>query len=383
MPLDDPCVAQWARLGSGSAIRSAVVPPSSSSSSLQLVSWQGSVARVHAIHPSLRDLRHTLVVFDPFPKPVGSSTGHGLAPTCPFHTLRTAMADSHTADVVEAFEVGDLARVRDLTEAESLTMHLVMLGSTPSLRYMNDASIDFASRFVRFRTERRVDAFHTVDAGSNVHLLYQPAARAFVEHFVHAHKHMFTLSRGVARHRYRVVLLCGKRYAGKTHLSEELARCGSAFQTTFQTASLSTELKRSFWQQSERQREEEDDVESREVKERFRARMIAFGESYRERDPYHWCRMLWDGLDARPTDVLVTDARRTTDVDFFRKCSDCRLVRVRCDDETRRARGWAYDPIVDDATSETGLDDARYDEVVGPTRDPEELLRHWFPTHAT
>lgn len=371
VPVDHPCVVQWARLGSGSAVRSAAVPPCTlGEASLQLVSWQSATTQVHPIHPTLRDLEHALVVFDPFPKPVGSSAGHDAAPSCPFHRLRTAMADGHTRDVIEAFEVGDVARIRDLTEAESLTMHLVMLGSTPSLRYMNDASIDFASRFVRFRNERHIDAFHTVDAGSNVHLLFLPSARPFVHHFVQSHKHMFTLSRGVRTARYSVVMLCGKRYSGKTHLAQRLS---SSVPEPIQVVNLSSALKRAYWQMVGEE-VNMDLPEDRALKERHRARMIAFGQAERDKDPYVWCRRVWGTLAAAPTRILVTDARRSTDVTFFQKCTNCTLVRVRADDDERCARGWVYDPRVDDDESETGLDDATYDRVMTSGDDVDTLV---------
>ena len=352
---DDDWCAQWARLGSGSAIRS--VPDAS-----PLVSWEGATAHAYDVHPSLA-LEHCLVVFDPFPKAVSSSDGHAHAPSCPFHAMRVAAADGHVDDVVRAFARGDFDTIRRVTEAEALTMHLVMYGSEPRIRYMDDASVAFVARFVDFRNAHALPAMYTVDAGSNVHLLWKPPARDAVLGFARAAKHMFTLYKGVPEYRYRVVLLSGKRFSGKTHLANALVRhVDGGDAPRLQVRHLSTAIKDGYWAQAG---EGEGDRESREVKERHRARMIAHGDAARARDPYHWCRRLWEGLAPAPSTVLVTDARRASDVAFFRRCACATLVRLEADDATRRARGWAHDPAVDEHESETGLDEGTaYDFVV-------------------
>lgn len=351
---------QWARLGSGSAVRS-VVPESGHgdrATGAALVSWKGANAHLHIeVHPSLRRLEHMLVVFDPLPKRRSSSSGHALAPTCPFHPMRVAHADGHVDDVVYAFARGDWETVRAVTEAEALTMHLVSYGCDPPVRYMDDASVAFVARFVRWRDERGAEAMYTVDAGANVHLLWKPEARAAVQGFVAAHKHMFVLFRGVPRFRYRVVLLSGKRFSGKTTLANALV----AQRDGLQVLSLSTAIKAAY--SASVGADGPSDVESREVKEAHRARMIAFAEAARADDPFHWCRVLWHAVAPWPTDVLVTDARRPSDVAFFRKCTQCTVVRVECPDAVRKKRGWSHDPVVDASPSETGLDDPLLHDV--------------------
>jgi diphosphomevalonate decarboxylase len=340
---------QWARLGSGSAVRSCLA-------STALVSWQGAnPVEHHHVHPSLRDLRHLLVVFDPLPKATSSADGHFLAPNCAFHPLRVAAADGHVDRLVAAFAAGDFATVRDLSEAEALTMHLVMDGS--GLRYMNSESIAFATAFVGFRDERALEAFYTVDAGSNVHLLCAPAALDAVRGFVHARKHMFVLHEGVAEHRYaRCLVLSGKRYSGKSTLA---AAC--AAQHPVQLVTLSAALKADYWRTQGLPKDA-----SRATTEAHRARMIAHGEAKRRADPYHWCRLAWaEGVRAAPRTLLVTDARRPEDLAFFRACCGaCTHVRLAPSDAERARRGWVYDPAVDDDRSETGLDAAECDRVL-------------------
>ena len=371
-------VQQWARLGSGSAIRSALddeAKGNEDASAPALVSWEGATAHSYPVHERLRGLEHMLVVFDPFPKRVSSSDGHALAPTCPFHGVRVSTANGHVRDLVGAFSRGDFDTVRSITEAEALTMHLVMYGSEPRIRYMDDASLDFVARFVAFRNERRIDAMYTVDAGSNVHLLWRACARDSVLGFVYATKHMFTFFEGVKQPRFEVVVLSGKRFSGKTTLANALVervREGGGVQLLH----LSGALKRAYWAQTT-DAEAAADSERREVKERHRAAMIAFGEEARARDPYHWCRLAWrDGVvEGGARRILVSDARRPVDLDFFRSLGACVHVRVQCTDAERVRRGWVWEAVVDEGASECGLDDSPADVCVdgGGAYDAESL----------
>ena len=342
---DEDWQQQWARLGSGSAVRS--IPEGS------LVSWTGRTAQAH---PDELHLEHALVVFDPMPKRVSSSDGHARARSSAFHDLRCSLTHTATADVIAAFARGDFATVRAITEYDAFAMHTVAATSSPPLHYVGDWS--FVDAFVRFRTERRLEAMWTVDAGANVHLLFTRAARDAVLGWVATRKHMFTLFEGVKTPRYECVVLSGKRYAGKTTLATKLAE-----ENDVQVVDLSAALKRAYCVAHGVSYEEL--LESRTLKETHRAAMIDFGDAARAGDPYVWCRMAWESLAPYPTRVLVSDARRPTDVAFWRTCTKCTTVRLECSAEERKRRGWTYDPRVDDSVSETGLDAERFDVHVG------------------
>ena len=335
---------QWARLGSGSAVRS--IPEGS------LVSWTGRTAQAH---PDELHLEHALVVFDPMPKRVSSSDGHARARTSMFHDVRCALTHTATADVISAFARGDFAAVRAITEYDALAMHTVAATSSPPLHYVHDWS--FVDAFVRFRTERRLEAMYTIDAGANVHLLFTRTARDAVLGWVATRKHMFTLFEGVKRPRYECVVLSGKRYSGKTTLATKLAE-----EHDVQVVDLSAALKRAYC--ATHGVSYEDLIENRALKETHRAAMIEFGEAARADDPYVWCRAAWESLAPYPLRVVVSDARRPADLTFWTTCTKCTTVRIECSSQERVRRGWTYDPKVDNAVSETGLDAAAFDVVL-------------------
>jgi diphosphomevalonate decarboxylase len=360
---DAAWIEEVARLGSGSAVRSAAAASS------PLVSWRGRRA---AAHPCALALEHMLVVMDPLPKRVSSSDGHALARTSPFYGVRCALADGHTADFLAACARGDFAVARALTEAEALSFHMLAATCDPPLRYV--ASWDFAERFVRFRNERRLEAMFSYDAGQNVHLLFTRAAREAVEGFVATQKHMYTMTRGVTARRYRAVVLSGKRYGGKSHLAARLqaAAAGGA-----QVVELSAELKRAYC--AERGLDYERMRASREYKEQHRAAMVAFGEAAREADVFVWCRRAWERVAPFPTTLVIADARRPFEVEFFRTAVACVHARVACADDERARRGWVFDARVDAAETETALDATEPDLRVHSGADPagvwEEALK--------
>ena len=343
---------QWSRLGSGSAIRSLYNG---------LVSWQNANANEHAIHPSLSSLEHMVIGFDTRPKDVSSSEGHALAPSSRFHSIRAATADIHTMDLIRAFAAGDFDTVRIVSESEAMTMHMVMATSTPPIQYLTPEAIDFVAKYVSFRNERRLKAFYSIDAGSNIHALFLPCARQSVTSFVHQHKNMFTLVRGHFAYRYSIVVLSGKRFSGKSTLSAHLLQRHG--KEAVQLVSISDAIKREYCEQHGIAK---GTLSDRSEKEMHRKRMIDYRDKRVEQEGAHyWCQLAWGSIHPFPKTVLISDARRPEDVEFFRHSSKCTTVRIVCSDEVRQERGWEYDPSIDDSASETGLDKHTFDHTIG------------------
>lgn len=92
--------------------------------------------------------------------------------------------------------------------------------------------------------------------------------------------------------------------------------------------------------------------------------MIAWGEEMRRRDPGYFCRLAT--AEAVKPVWLVCDARRITDMDYFKSHYDTRTITVRvvASEGTRGKRGWVFTPGVDDAESECGLDHYSCDIVI-------------------
>ena len=165
-------------------------------------------------------------------------------------------------------------------------------------------------------------------------------------------------------------------------------------------------------------------MDSSSYKEAHREAMIEWSEDIRAQDPAYFCQLAVQ--DADPEKVwLIVDARRKSDVHFFKsrydsrnrdareslaegKCSsssadvvllneeetsddvipndvainksagrsvEVLTVRVVASPAVRQARGWVFAPGVDDATSECGLDQYPCDLTITNDSDNATLLR--------
>ena len=105
-------------------------------------------------------------------------------------------------------------------------------------------------------------------------------------------------------------------------------------------------------------------MDSSAYKETYRKAMIVWGEEMRAKDPGYFCRLAIHEAD-KPI-WLVCDARRTTDMDYFKSHYGERTITVRvvASDAVRVRRGWEFTIGVDDAESECGLDDYTCDVVI-------------------
>jgi len=202
-----------------------------------------------------------------------------------------------------------------------------------------------------------------------------------------------------------VILLSGKRKSGKDFVAEALIRHFSSLLSDPTTSSssppssssaatlirLSAPLKRRF--ADERGLDFHKLLDSSEYKEKYRREMIVWGEERRRADPGFFCRAAIEDAfaDGRKSAIagqttssrndsfhtsiisstasssslaasgvwIISDARRLTDLKFFRNHFSRVLVTIRvCASEAcRRRRGWNWTSGVDDAESECGLDE--------------------------
>ena len=103
--------------------------------------------------------------------------------------------------------------------------------------------------------------------------------------------------------------------------------------------------------------------------------MIRWGEEKRLQDPGYFCRLATAGVN-KPV-WLVCDARRSTDMDYFKSLYtySCKTVRIVASEDVRRGRGWKFVEGVDDAASECALDDYPCDLTMINEGREEELAK--------
>jgi len=175
-----------ARLGSGSACRSiagkVVVwgahERTQGSSDLYGVSWEDKVDPVfHSYHD-------TILIIDRGEKAVSSSLGHQLMEGHSYAEKRFLQAHDHLDKIQEAMRTADLESFSSLVELEALSLHAMMMTSTPAYLLMQPNTLAVIRKLEQFRQDSKLHPCFTLDAGANVHLLYPESEKEEIDHFI-------------------------------------------------------------------------------------------------------------------------------------------------------------------------------------------------------
>lgn len=165
-------LAHLSRLGSGSAGRSLFGG---------YVQWQaGSHADKQKILPVYSadhwKLCDTVALFSHSEKSRSSTVAHGDAWSSILFRPRIAGAPERMAAMLKALEARDLQALGPLLETEALEMHAVMMTTRPPQFYITEDAVEFLAAFRRARQEGRFEAYFTIDAGPNIHIIHESSA---------------------------------------------------------------------------------------------------------------------------------------------------------------------------------------------------------------
>ena len=163
-----------ARLGSGSASRSIEGP---------LVVWgnhpaiEGSsdlfgVPFPYKVHETFNNYQDAILLVDKGEKQVSSTVGHDLMHNHPFATQRFQQANENLATISDILQQGDIDLFINLVESEALSLHAMMLTSSPYFILMKPNTLEIINAIWRFRKDTGSKICFTLDAGANVHVLY-------------------------------------------------------------------------------------------------------------------------------------------------------------------------------------------------------------------
>jgi diphosphomevalonate decarboxylase len=153
--------------GSGSAIRSV---------------YPGFVEMVYdkenkdAYAVQIADANHwglidVVAILDPEKKKISSSEGHEIADTSPYLETRITEMQNRIKETRQAILDKDLQKLGPLIEEDCVSMHLVMMTSNPPAFYWNAGTMDIIQDVRKWREEEGLQAYFTIDAGANVHII--------------------------------------------------------------------------------------------------------------------------------------------------------------------------------------------------------------------
>jgi diphosphomevalonate decarboxylase len=168
------------RLGSGSACRSVYPGFCIWGNDLELDSSDEFAVE---FRPSVvfNDLKDTILIIDSTPKKVSSSIGHDKMNGHPFAQARFKQARQHIHQLADAMRSGDWDTFGELLELEALTLHALMMSSSPSFVLLKPASLGVIEKIRAFRGQTGAKVYFTIDAGPNIHLIYPASEQAKLE----------------------------------------------------------------------------------------------------------------------------------------------------------------------------------------------------------
>lgn len=181
LQLDERALTILARQGSGSACRS--IPAG-------FVEWHTADTSEESYAESIAppdhwDLRDLIAIVQTEHKEVSSSKGHELAGPSPFAAARLAEAERALPIVRAAILARDFTTFGEETEQEAIRMHAVAMTSRPSALYWSPETVRIMHAVRQWRTEG-LEAYFSIDAGANVHVLCQGKDAPYVEAALHA-----------------------------------------------------------------------------------------------------------------------------------------------------------------------------------------------------
>jgi|TARA_B110000285_G_scaffold235327_1_gene316369 diphosphomevalonate decarboxylase len=163
-----------ARLGSGSAARSIQGPVTlwgknntqRTSSDIYATPFGDSL---HSIFKTYQD---TILLVDKGSKSVSSSLGHDLMHGHPFAENRFSQATKHLSSLISIMEAGALDDFMRIVELEALSLHSMMMTSSPYFILMQPNTLAIIQKVLAYRESTSIPLCFTLDAGANLHLLY-------------------------------------------------------------------------------------------------------------------------------------------------------------------------------------------------------------------
>ena len=105
-------------------------------------------------------------------KEVSSTVGHQLMEGHPYAKKRFESAEENLNRLTPILKEGNLDEFGTIVEHEALSLHAMMMTSTPYYILMKPNTLQVIEKIWEFRKETSLPLFFTLDAGANVHLLY-------------------------------------------------------------------------------------------------------------------------------------------------------------------------------------------------------------------
>ncbi|MFA8301151.1 MAG: diphosphomevalonate decarboxylase [Hyphomicrobiales bacterium] len=105
-------------------------------------------------------------------KEKSSSSGHRLMTNHPYAESRFSYARKNLSVLLETLKFDDWHKFAEIVEHEALNLHALMMSSKPSYLLLKPNTIEIIEKIRAKREQSDLKVCFTLDAGSNVHLLF-------------------------------------------------------------------------------------------------------------------------------------------------------------------------------------------------------------------
>ncbi len=161
-----------ARQGSGSAARSIPAGFVEWFAATNTISTSEQSYARQLLPPDAWDLRDVIAVVSRDAKKVGSSEGHAAVNTSPFLGERISRLPIRYHRVRRELLSKNLKGMGTEIEAEAIELHMLAMTSRPPIFYWAPATVRVMDAVRQWR-EEGLNAYYTLDAGPNVHVLVE------------------------------------------------------------------------------------------------------------------------------------------------------------------------------------------------------------------
>lgn len=175
-----------ARLGSGSASRSVYGGWVTWGKSEHIPGSSDEYASPLEIDKDtlFQDMGVAVMIISSKPKKLSSSIGHKLMEQHPWAQARYLQAEENLGQILKAIKSGDFDEFSRITENEALSLHSLLMTSSPEGLLMKPASLKIIEEVRHFRKNMGIPVCFTMDAGPNVLLIYPKSYKTQVTDFI-------------------------------------------------------------------------------------------------------------------------------------------------------------------------------------------------------
>lgn len=175
-----------ARLGSGSACRSIFGTAAvwGATGEVEGSSDRYAVPYKEKLHELFRNYHDDILIVSEGRKAVSSRAGHALMDENIYADNRYRQARQRFHNLLRALSTGDVEQFGQIAEGEALTLHALMMTSSPPYLLLKPNTIRLIERIWEWREAESVPLYFSLDAGPNLHLLYPHSEVDKVQSFI-------------------------------------------------------------------------------------------------------------------------------------------------------------------------------------------------------